>query len=638
MMRVISLFLSLSLIFSPLAYSQEQAVDPQFFSTDNISPEAEKNFIRGLEAAKSSDWSLASGYFLEAQKKAPFYAPLLFNLGLASSKAGNDATAMAWFAAYLAASPNAENAAVVRQEMTKLKAVMKDKSARIYQSAFQAAEQIPKDTSEYGTAIKNIAETQAGFGDYEAAFQTMKKSDPKFDQSQSDLHLAYVKTLARLGDFNQAAKIIEQGPRSTTNKENDFWLYLAERKMAQGDLASAWKFCRKGSEAWSYESTARDILDRKVKEGDWVFVEQILKTKPQSAALNFPIAIQRAKEGNPAEVNRIVSGLATASDKGYVLTYAAKEFWIRKDYATAKELANQIIALADQLDKYSDDELILAIAMAGNYSKALGMVAKLEVSNFFPTKRIGTYAELAYLKTLAGDEQSARKAEELSAKETIGFSQRAMPQHFIALAFIDLGKLDKAVKEAAKLTSGDDNDRRVDILARVASAQAKAGDFASAEASLKSAGYDSVTRDEPQFEARQLISQEYQQRKDIAAAVRIYDGMLSWYENKMAKSTSVWSARSLEKVLAAQAEIYAQAAGVKKELAEWAKAARFLSSTFNTEEVLAKAKNPYDKAPAEMIIADTAAVAKQLRVMLVKFEQMEKGNFDGALAEFVAED
>jgi hypothetical protein len=91
-------------------------------------------------------------------------------------------------------------------------------------------------------------------------------------------------------------------------------------------------------------------------------------------------------------------------------------------------------------------------------------------------------------------------------------------------------------------------------------------------------------------------------------------------------------------VLSEQAKIFEQASGIKKELVEWVKAARFLTYSFNTEEALAKAKNPSDKASADYIVRCAVAVAKELRVMVTKLEQMEKGNFDGALAEFVQED
>jgi hypothetical protein len=255
-----------------------------------------------------------------------------------------------------------------------------------------------------------------------------------------------------------------------------------------------------------------------------------------------------------------------------------------------------------------------------------------------PVNRIWNYGKLAYLKTLAKDESSARKAEELSAKETEGWDKREAPQHNIAQAFVELGKLDKALDEAKKLNTKEGNWRRVDIINRVALAQAKANNFSGAEANLKSAGYDNTADFDVQLEVRTLISQKYRLDKDIFKAAGVYDDAIEALEKDIQKYyNSIYTIRHLEKALHEQAKVFVLDAGVNKTLAEWVVAARLIAATSNLEEALQRAKNPYKDATADYIIKCTADVAKRLRIIILKLEQMEKGDFNGPLADFFAD-
>ena len=78
-------------------------------------------FDQALAAVKQGDWTAAVEHFEAARAVARGNPIILFNLGLAESMiGGHEIRAAAWFRAYLEGRPNAENAADVRQEITKL--------------------------------------------------------------------------------------------------------------------------------------------------------------------------------------------------------------------------------------------------------------------------------------------------------------------------------------------------------------------------------------------------------------------------------------------------------------------------------------------------------------------------------------
>lgn len=93
----------------------------QFAPPASPPPEAIDAVKRGIIASRQGDPLLAIRYFQEARIKAPQAAEVFVNLGLAeSSIPGRELRAICWFEAYLAAHPNARNAAVVKEQINVL--------------------------------------------------------------------------------------------------------------------------------------------------------------------------------------------------------------------------------------------------------------------------------------------------------------------------------------------------------------------------------------------------------------------------------------------------------------------------------------------------------------------------------------
>src|SRR5512135_2808307 len=109
--------LALLLLFSALCSSPLT-----IGAADDLKPETRVAFDKGTTAARMEEWTLAVRYFNEARKTAPRAPEVLFNLGLAESKMqGRELRAMVWLNAYLAARPDAPNAAAVKDLRAKLK-------------------------------------------------------------------------------------------------------------------------------------------------------------------------------------------------------------------------------------------------------------------------------------------------------------------------------------------------------------------------------------------------------------------------------------------------------------------------------------------------------------------------------------
>ena len=109
---VLLAFISIAPPFAALAQTNAPAPLPSA---------AQEALNKGILAAKVPDYPLAIRFFEEARKLAP-QAPVIFmNLGVAESKMpGRELRAIAWFGAYLAAAPDAPNAAAVKEQIAVL--------------------------------------------------------------------------------------------------------------------------------------------------------------------------------------------------------------------------------------------------------------------------------------------------------------------------------------------------------------------------------------------------------------------------------------------------------------------------------------------------------------------------------------
>ena len=186
-------------------------------------------FTRGLEAATQQQWDQAIMYFTTADERARSTGAvspgLLFNLGLAHAKAGNDATAIAWCEAYLAAVPDAPNAAMIRAGRQRLEAALEAKAKLLFEEAIQAAQPLPLESGVRSGIGVDLA--KAGYLDW-----AVEVYHPQVDAAAGDVagYLAKfrsgrtrdsAKTLMDVGDVDAALALV---PQITDASDRDgFW-------------------------------------------------------------------------------------------------------------------------------------------------------------------------------------------------------------------------------------------------------------------------------------------------------------------------------------------------------------------------------------------------------------------------------
>ncbi len=173
-----------------------------------LPPAAQSAQDKGLTAAKQQGWLVAIRYFDVARSAALGSAAPLYNLGLAEAQLpGRELRAVAWFDAYLALSPNAANAAAVRQEMSELNIRGEGEVAKLIEVLKSFASQMPPPDY-YGPP--GIAALLTKSGDVEAAEQ--------FTQSYADKDMriyggrGIVEGLVRLNRIPDAVQRLDQLP------------------------------------------------------------------------------------------------------------------------------------------------------------------------------------------------------------------------------------------------------------------------------------------------------------------------------------------------------------------------------------------------------------------------------------------
>ena len=287
-----------------------------------LPPQAQAALEKGVLAAKQQEYALAIRYFQEARKSAPAAPAVLFNLGLAESKiAGRELRAMTWFRAYLAASPDAANAAAVNEQINALEVGNNVNLSRILNTAQQAIGQFPKPTGfvdprDY--ALDRVIRLWARSGDYAAALQAADRFTWEMPKAGARADVAVIQ--ADAGDISGALRTVE-GPFGRGQNPGQDDSITSFRGYALASIAAAQ--ARTGDKAGA-ESTltrARQTIEKLPAAGA-AFAWQAIWTA-QAA-----IGEAQAKAGDGAGSRRTFSGArdgaAAIADVHYkVLCYAA---------------------------------------------------------------------------------------------------------------------------------------------------------------------------------------------------------------------------------------------------------------------------------------------------------------------------
>lgn len=225
-----------------------------------LPPEAQEAVHKGVIAAKQQDYLLAARFFQDARKLAPDAPEIYYDLGLAESKIpGRELRAIAWFGAYLAASPDTPNAAEVKEQIDVLDVKSQSNIARLLNTLQDMAH-----------ANKHRLPWVAGWwaesGDMTAALKIVNSLEDQYPKNSGYLYI--VLGQARAGDVAGAQEsadlignqIFKTGARGA----------IAVEQIREGDVAGAEKTFA------SALITANNIRDEVVNDFQYHYRDEAL--------------------------------------------------------------------------------------------------------------------------------------------------------------------------------------------------------------------------------------------------------------------------------------------------------------------------------------------------------------------------
>ncbi len=454
-------FLSLAQPFAALAQTTTPAPLPSA---------AQEALGKGIIAAKVPDYLLAIRYFEEARKIAP-EAPLIYlNLGLAESKIpGRELRAIAWFGAYLAADPDAPNAAAVKEQFAALDEKNQTTVSRLLTTVQDAADKIVGD-SRSGKLLE-VTQMWLNFGDIAAARRTAAlirggSKDDKENRSEAEVYIA-----AANGDFEGARKIAVSELQSAYQKSSTLF-DIADKQVAAGDMAGAKKTLADAAKlaltvdqekglgiqsSWAIKGQLQEmIVEAQAKAGDIAgankTADQIISKKDQNVSFHkssalSTIALALAKTGAVAAAKKSLTAAETAA--GLI---EVEDTWhkdrahssITKAQATAGDIAGAQ-KVADSINDAGRragaiESIAVAQAEAGDLAAAKSRLvsAQKAIDRILkPDDRSRALIQLAEVQVRIGDKSGAT-ATILAAQASAGTIPNADDKRKVMASIVNL--------------------------------------------------------------------------------------------------------------------------------------------------------------------------------------------------------
>jgi hypothetical protein len=423
-----------------------------------LPPDAQSAVKNGIIAAQQQDYLLALRYFQEARKIDPDAPEIYGDLGMAESKIpGRELRAIVWFGAYLAANPNAANAAAVRDEMERLDVKSQSNLSHLIQTAQDAALLIPYENEGNYTYVRdnamvNVVELWAATGDYEAAQKAIDLISPKDfmgDKKQAEKSIIQAETelavdKAEAGDFTSARKTAELLP-------------IDDRYCVNEAIAKA-------------QAEAGNILDAKNTAS---FIQGFWKAYAQKA-----IALAQAKARDIAGAQNTADLIQDTGNRADAESAIAEAQIIIADFAGAQKT---VALISNQSNKQS---LEMKIAEAQvNMSDVAGAQKTAMLLPVGFEKSLVEYS-IAEAQAVAGDFAGAKYTAELITDEKYNYKGKAGVA--IAKAQLKAGDLagvrDTILVAKSATEHADDDYKRYSVESDIAGVQAEAGDIAAAQA------------------------------------------------------------------------------------------------------------------------------------------------------------
>lgn len=312
-----------------------------------LTPAAQEAIDKGIIAAKVPDYQLAIRYFDEARKLAPQAPVVHLNMGLAESRIpGRELRAMAWFGAYLAAHPDAPNAAAVKEQIGVLEVRNQSNVSRLLKTVQDAANQM---SSTLASKLKHVDLKNL-------------KPNPLYYEPNPDLNpLAIVSALSDIVEAQIAIAKAQIGAGDIASAQ---MIFIEAQRIAELIPVSAFK-SKWASEAIAsaqvymteVQLKAGDISDAQktselIRDADWKNKAQRVIARAQIKAGDFSGAQKTANLLHPQWKGEIQSMIAAAQVQTSVISASD----VNRKPASGTQSADQpAVLVADWLKKLDDD-------------------------------------------------------------------------------------------------------------------------------------------------------------------------------------------------------------------------------------------------------------------------------------------
>lgn len=308
----------------------------------------------GLEAVERRDWSAAIRHFREARSAAPEHPAVLFRLALAHDRAGHALPAIAWYRAFLAVAPHANNANQIRDRIAQLEEsnqeqayqlVLVDLRIREAESGNSAVGghcglcgqwyrgthvcPVAKATSSAGRAPKldeAVARILVKSG-HRDEMERLLAATPVSAEQDSGLLAAIAKALCDLGEYAEAREIAGRFSEDDMARQRETLMVETIKSQAvHGDAEEALKFAATlktdgQHKAIEYDSVA-DCLAADARAHDALrILSDVSFSELRNATASFTLANALAQLGRKA-----AQDFCTDRGKAYVVASALAEW------------------------------------------------------------------------------------------------------------------------------------------------------------------------------------------------------------------------------------------------------------------------------------------------------------------------
>jgi tetratricopeptide (TPR) repeat protein len=345
---------------------------PAGFGAD---PTTVRAMEKGLAAAKIKDYALAIRYFQEARRTSPYAPEILYNIGLAESRMqGRQFSAMTWFKAFLAASPNSPKVAQVRSLYKEMEVSTESDVRKLINLRRDVASRLPEN--ERSTALWIVAGYQARTGEFVTAAQTASGSGIRRGIAFRDI----ADYQAQSGDFSGALRSASMAEEA----RGCAYSAVARQQAGKGTVSGARQALELARANGGCPNNPADsaIIKAQARQGDSLAALKTVEGMPErDRNLYYQIiAGVQAKRGDIKGAQRTVK----------LMKYAQK--WVYTDIAECQARQGDVKGALKTAELARDQEDDMPVRVSGSFSA-----------------KEYAYRKIACVQALKGDFAGARK-------------------------------------------------------------------------------------------------------------------------------------------------------------------------------------------------------------------------------------